>query len=78
MVSLPVDPCVIVDSAGADGASILAEAIDQEFVEQCHKRGYFVKIWNVNDREFFDRVKGLGVDYLCTDNPKQILPLLTK
>ncbi|MEG0806770.1 MAG: glycerophosphodiester phosphodiesterase family protein [Alistipes sp.] len=49
-----------------------------EWVDQAHKLGLEVNVWTVNSTEDMNYFIGLGVDYITTNYPEQLLALLKK
>jgi glycerophosphoryl diester phosphodiesterase len=39
-------------------------------VDRCHSRGAAVWVWTVNDGHLLERLVGLGVDGVVTDDPR--------
>ncbi len=69
----PLDPCSIVKAARADGLSINIEFIDAELVTKLKKENYLLTTWNANNKKQWEDIKDLGIDYICTDAPTEIL-----
>ena len=67
IVAKPVDPVAVVKAAGADGYHPNHSYVDREIVEACHRKGYFVNIWTVNEKEEVDYFKKMGVDGIVSD-----------
>lgn len=49
-----------------------------EWVEQAHELGLEVNVWTVNSEESMRYFIDLGVDYITTDHPEQLLTLLKR
>jgi len=69
LYGLPLDPVSLIKSIDGQGISISLSTVDQELVQQCHRSGYQVAVWNANTTEDFERLKSWSVDYICTDFP---------
>jgi glycerophosphoryl diester phosphodiesterase len=59
----------LVYNADADGAGIKSDYISKEIVDELHSRNLFIDAWVVNDVGEFERLKGIGVDWITTDYP---------
>lgn len=68
-----LDPCSVVRAAKADGLSISIRFVDGELVDKLHAQGYEVTVWNANTKEQYEEMKKLGLDYMATDAPSEIL-----
>jgi len=73
MVAIPVDPVAIAKSCGAQGFSLNISTVDKQMVDECHSAGLFIGVWTVNEFQQVDYFKNMGVDYLATDKPSEIL-----
>lgn len=49
-----------------------------EWVEQAHKQGIEVNVWTANTEEDMKYFIDLGVDYITTDHPDQLIKLLSE
>lgn len=49
-----------------------------EWVEQAHKQGIEVNVWTANTEEDMKYFIDLGVDYITTDHPDQLINLLSE
>ncbi|GAB2473340.1 glycerophosphodiester phosphodiesterase [Jatrophihabitans fulvus] len=49
---------------------------DPGYVERAHARGYPVYVWTVDEPEDVEFVRGLGVDTIITDRPREVLAQL--
>lgn len=70
----PVDPVGLVRAAGADFLSIGIRLVDADLVAQCHAGGVEVCTWNCNEPDEVPHYAALGVDWLGTDAPTQVVP----
>ncbi|ABM80194.1 glycerophosphodiester phosphodiesterase [Hyperthermus butylicus] len=73
--SRPARPVELVEAAGADGVSVRAEYIDEEFVEELHSHGYLVTAWTVNMSGEAARLQAYGVDVIVTEYPCELRAL---
>ena len=48
------------------------EFINQEFIEDAHKRGLKVYVYTVNDDDDIQRMKDLGVDGIFSNYPERL------
>jgi glycerophosphoryl diester phosphodiesterase len=78
MNGVPADPKGLAESAGAQMLSLSAQTIDQTCVEMAHAAGIEVCTWNVNEAEKLNEYLAMGVDWLGTDRPSEIVPALAK
>lgn len=70
----PIDPVAMVKNADSDFVSISIKTINPDFVSQCKEAGLEICAWNANSLLKFEKMKQLGVDFICTDNPSRIIP----
>lgn len=78
MNGLPASPKTLAKSAGAQMLSLSAETIDKTCVAMAHAAAIEVCTWNVNQREELGKYLAMGVDWLGTDCPSEIIPALAK
>ena len=78
MNGVPADPKSLTESAGAQILSLSAHTIDRVCVEMAHAAGIEVCTWNVNKAEELAQYLDMGVDWVCTDCPSEIVPALAK
>lgn len=76
MVAAPVDPLSILDSAGAGLLAISTDTVDEKIVSLCHSSGKKVAVWNANSLEHYKQMNDIGADFIMTDRPCQICPLV--
>ena len=74
MYGVPADPCAVAQSAGAQMLSLNAQTVDKTCVEQAHAGGVEVCVWNINETNLLKDYHQMGVDWLATDCPRQIVP----
>ena len=46
--------------------------VDEEFVDEAHKKGLKVFVWTVNEKEDIDKMISCGVDGIISDYPERI------
>lgn len=73
ITGLPVDNAKFAEDLGAYSANLSSEFVDEEFVEDAHKRGLQVYIWTVNELDDLGRMRAMGVDGVFTNFPDRIL-----
>jgi len=59
--------CIVLHDAGVSRAKI----------DQIHDAGLEAGVWTVNDRERMNELLGLGIDRFYTDNPRQLIEILS-
>lgn len=69
---LPVDYTQFADKLNAYSINPYLEFINQELVDDAHKKGYKVFVWTVNDADDIAKIKKLGVDGIFSDFPDRI------
>jgi len=69
----PLGPCSLIKAANADGLSINIEFADADLVKKIHAQNFFVTVWNANTKEQYEKMKNIGIDYMATDTPTEIL-----
>ena len=72
LVGLPIHPYKLLDDAKADALSINSNYIDKELIDECHKHGRLVFVWNVDDKESVKKFIKMGADYICTNFPSKM------
>ncbi|TFF91563.1 glycerophosphodiester phosphodiesterase [Candidatus Thorarchaeota archaeon] len=45
------------------------EIVNKRFIQEAHKRGIYVHVWTINDRETMEWLIDIDVDGIFTDNP---------
>jgi glycerophosphoryl diester phosphodiesterase len=71
-LALPARVVGMARAAQADVLTLHHVVVSAETVRRCRKRGLAVFAWTVNDRVALDRVLGLGVDGVVTDDPRLV------
>jgi len=72
----PLDPASLLKPSNSYLLAIAIELVDSDVVKNCHKAGAKIAVWNANTVEEFQRMKALGVDFIMTDVPSLIMPLV--
>jgi glycerophosphoryl diester phosphodiesterase len=72
--TLPARVVRMAGSARADLVALHHLVVSASTVSRCHARGIAVFAWTVNDAEALERVVGLGVDGVVTDEPNLVRP----
>jgi glycerophosphoryl diester phosphodiesterase len=67
--SLPVFPVTVARDAQADAIFQRYPRLDRGYVEDALRNGLAIYVWLINTMEDFERVRGLGVNGIVTDNP---------
>ena len=49
------------------------EFINQDLVDDAHKRGMKVFVYTLNEREEIEEIKSLGIDGIFSDFPDRVL-----
>lgn len=62
----------------ADGYSVEAMMLTQQFINKAHRAGKEIHVWTVNSEESMERVLDMGVDAIITDKPAQAQELIYK
>jgi glycerophosphoryl diester phosphodiesterase len=73
LVSRLVDPVHAVHSAGASDIWQHADHLDRGLIAEAHREGVRVIAWTVNDIAQARALRGIGVDGICTDDPRALL-----
>ena len=62
----------------ADGYSVESTMLSQSFVHKAQKAGKQVYVWTVNSEDQLERVVGMGIDNVITDDPVMAQELIYK
>ena len=54
-----------------DGVGPCADGLDEDLVEDAHRRGLFVRTWTVNETDAMEALVAAGVDGIITDRPER-------
>ncbi len=69
---IPVDYAAFAERVGAFSATLSAEFITQEYVQDAHNRGLKVFAYTINDEPEVKRMQLLGVDGIFSDFPDKV------
>ncbi|MFH1175371.1 MAG: glycerophosphodiester phosphodiesterase family protein [bacterium] len=72
VVGIPLGYAKFAEKLGAYSVNLSMEFINQDFVDDAHKRGMKVFVWTVNDLDDIERMKKLGVDGIFSDFPDRV------
>jgi glycerophosphoryl diester phosphodiesterase len=56
--------------------SVSAKAVTRDLIDRAHHAGLEVHVWTVNDLPLMNRMIGMGVDQIITDDPKLLAELI--
>ncbi len=72
LAGVPIGLAEFATQVGAQAVCQWVEFVNEQFVDDVHKRGMKMYVWTVNDREDIGRMKTLGVDGIFSDFPDRI------
>lgn len=72
ITGVPIDYAKFGQDLGAYSVNLCREFINQEFVDDAHKKGLKVLVWTVNDHDEIKRMKDLGVDGIFSNFPDRL------
>ena len=72
IVGIPIGFAEFAEKINASSVNLCVEFINQEFVDDAHKRGMRVYVWTVNDADEIKRIKSLGVDGIFSNFPDRL------
>ena len=72
IVGIPLGFAEFAEKLNAYSVNLCVEFINQEFVDDAHKRGMKVFVWTVNDFDEIKRIKSLGVDGIFSNFPDRL------
>lgn len=72
IVGIPLGFAEFAEKLNAYSVNLCVEFINQEFVDDAHKRGMKVFVWTVNDLDEIKRIKSLGVDGIFSNFPDRL------
>jgi len=72
IVGIPIGFAEFAEKMNASSVNLCVEFINQEFVDDAHKRGMKVYVWTVNDEDEIKRMKSLGVDGIFSNFPDRL------
>lgn len=70
--SIPINYSEIAEDLGVYSVNINKEFINQDFVDNVHKRGLKLFVWTVNNENEIKTMKQLGVDGIFSDYPDRL------
>jgi len=70
--SIPIDYARFAQDLGAYSVNLCIDFINQNFVDDAHKRGLKVFVWTVNNLDDMNRMKTLGIDGVFSNFPNRI------
>jgi len=73
IVGIPLDYAKFGEELKAYSVNLCQEFINQEFVDDAHRRGMKVFVWTVNDLDDIERIKNLGADGIFINYPDRVL-----
>lgn len=62
----------------ADGYSVESTMLSQSFVNRAQKAGKQIYVWTVNSEDQLEKVVGMGIDNVITDDPVMAKELIYK
>ena len=72
IVGIPIGFAEFAEKLNAHSVNLCVEFINQEFVDDAHKRGMKVYVWTVNDADEIRRMKSLGIDGIFSNFPDRL------
>lgn len=72
LVGIPVSLAEFAEEAGAISINPCIEHINQQLVDDAHRRGLEVISWTVNEPHAIAHAKALGIDGACSDYPERL------
>ena len=72
IAGIPLNYGEFAEKLGAYSVHISKEFINRELVDDIQKRGMKAFVYTVNDPDFIDRIKSLGVDGIFSDYPDRL------
>ena len=70
------DPLEIIQAVGSRGFNISGKRLTPEMIERCHKHGFPVAVYTVNEESDFRHLIEIGVDAVFTDHPDRMIRVL--
>jgi len=70
------DPLEIIQEVGSREFNISGKRVTPEMIERCHKHGFPVAVYTVNEESDFRRLIEIGVDAVFTDHPDRMIRVL--
>ena len=72
ITGIPIGYAEFAEKVNASSVNLCIEFINQEFVDDAHKRGLQVYVWTVNDEDDIATMKALGVDGMFSNFPDRL------
>lgn len=72
IVGIPIGFAEFAEKLNAYSVNLCVEFINQEFVDDAHRRGMKVYVWTVNDADEIKRMKSLSVDGIFSNFPDRL------
>ena len=72
ITGIPIGFAEFAEKVNAKYVNLCIEFINQDFVDDAHKRGLKVYVWTVNDFDDIERMKALNVDGIFSNFPDRI------
>ena len=69
---IPSNWAELTESLEAYSINLGKEAVNQEFVNDAHKKGLKVFIWTADDENDIRAIRALGVDGICSNFPDRL------
>ena len=69
MAACPIRPTEVIKWANAEGIHLEQPVVNQEVVTKVKAANYFINVWTVNELEFINYLRQLGVTGIITDYP---------
>lgn len=72
IAGIPIGFAEFAERVNAKYVNLCIEFINQDFIDDAHKRGLKVYVWTVNDSDDIDRMKALNVDGIFSSFPDKL------
>ena len=72
IAGIPIGFAEFAEKLNAHSVNLCIEFINQEFVDDAHKRGLKVYVWTVNDFDDINRIKSFNVDGILSNFPDRL------
>ena len=70
------DPLEIIQEVGSREFNISGKRVTPEMIERCHKHGFPVAVYTINEASDFRLLMEMGVDAVFTDHPDRMIRVL--
>ena len=74
----PIDVAQLAINAGADALHANFNYVDSSMVEEAHRHGLKIRVWNPDDEYHLKRIAALDVDAIGSNRPDLLLKLLKR